>query len=244
MYEIKNKIKTIGLSHYFRPRWYSVFINPYFIARYNLFKAIKKFSTIYDWNNKKILDVGCGIRPYEILFKNSEYIGIDIEGGGHKEEYKKVDKYFDGKNIPFRDNSFDLVICTQVIEHNIEYEFLLKEIYRVLKKNGFLLLTAPFVWNEHEIPYDFFRFTQYAHLNILGKLNFKIEYLQPTSGFFATIGQLFSAFFIENLGTKFLVIKFLITIIICAPIQILFIFLDFTIKSRWLTLDYFIIAKK
>ncbi|CEG13819.1 Methylase/methyltransferase [groundwater metagenome] len=241
---MKEKIKTIGLAHYFHPKRYSIFINPYFIARYTLLREIKIFSNKFSGRSKRILDVGCGIKPYEFLFKNSEYIGIDIEGGGHREEYKKVDKYFDGKNIPFQNDYFDLVICTQVIEHTLEYEYLLKEIHRVLKKGGILLLTAPFVWNEHEVPHDFFRFTQYAHLNILKKLNFETEYIKPSCGFFSTIGQLLSAFFIENLGTKNLIIKFLVSFLICAPIQIFFIFWDKVFRNKWLTLDYFVIARR
>lgn len=222
MLKIKDRIKEIVLNHHFRPKWYSIFINPYFIARYNLFKKIKLFSQQHNWDNKKILDVGCGIKPYEILFKNSKYIGIDIKGGGHKEEFKKVDKYFDGKNIPFDDNSFDLVICTQVIEHTLEYEYLLKEIYRVLKNEGTLLLTAPFVWNEHEIPYDFFRFTKYAHENILKNLGFYIQKIEQTTNFFTTIGQLMSAFLIETLARKSLILKILISVLFCFPLQTIF----------------------
>lgn len=244
MLKIKNKIKEIGLTHYFRPKWYSIFINPYFIARYNIFKRIKIFSRQQKWNNKKILDVGCGIKPYEVLFKNSKYIGIDIEGGGHKNEYKKADKYFDGKNIPFGDNFFDLVICTQVIEHTLEYEYLLKEIYRVLKNKGTLILTAPFVWNEHEIPYDFFRFTKYAHENIFKNSGFDIQKIEPTTNFFATIGQLISAFLIETLAKKSLILKILISILLCFPLQVIFLILDYIFRSKWLTLDYFLIAKK
>lgn len=243
MLKIINILKEIWLRHQFQPKIYSIFINPYFIARYNLFKKIKEFSLQTKWESKKILDVGCGIKPYESLFKNSDYIGIDVEESGHKNEYKKVDKYFDGKNIPFDDNMFDLVICTQVIEHNLDYKDLLTEIYRVLKRDGDLLLTAPFVWNEHEIPYDFFRFTQYAHRNILRQQGFNIVKLEPTTKFFATIGQLISAFFYENLG-KNILLKILVTFFISAPIQVLFIILDLIIPSKWLTLDYFVLAKK
>ncbi len=101
MLKIKEIIKNFALDHLFRPRWYSIFINPYFIARYFLLKEIRNFSNQFESCNKIILDVGCGIKPYESLFKNSKYIGIDIEGGGHKDEFKKVDKYFDGKKFLF-----------------------------------------------------------------------------------------------------------------------------------------------
>jgi len=241
---MKNKFKEIILEHFFRPKFWSIIINPYFIARYNLFKRIKAFSKNYNWSNKEILDVGCGIKPYSILFKNSKYLGIDVEDSGHKNEFKYADVYFDGKNIPFSDKSFDLVICTQVIEHSLDYQFLLKEIYRVLKDNGLLLLTTPFVWNEHEIPYDFFRFTQYAHKAVLNDLGFDILKLEPTTKFFATIGQLISAFIFETIGKYNLFLKLFTSIVFCFPIQLMFILLDFILPSKWLTLDYLVIAKK
>ena len=244
MYKILEKLKEVGLEHYFRPKWYSIFINPYFIARYSLFKKINKFSKQHNWLNKNILDVGCGIKPYESLFKGAYYVGIDIEGGGHKDEKKKIDILFDGKNIPFDEKSFDLIICTQVLEHTLDYEYLLKEMYRVLKDDGILLITAPLVWNEHEIPYDFFRFTKFAYKEIFSKIGFKIITIQPTTTFFATIGQLLSAFLVEMLSYNKIILKIIISLIFCFPVQILFLFLDLLFKSHWLTLDYFVIARK
>ncbi len=83
MFKIKSKLKNLVLSHLFKPQWYSI-INPYFIARFNLFKQIKIFSKKYFKENEKILDVGCDIKPYKDLFKTSEYIGIDIKSGDTK----------------------------------------------------------------------------------------------------------------------------------------------------------------
>jgi ubiquinone/menaquinone biosynthesis C-methylase UbiE len=65
--------------------------------------------------NSKILDIGCGIKPYRHLFTSSSYTGIDIAGGGHEDRAKTVDAYYDGHNIPFPNQSFDTIICTQVL---------------------------------------------------------------------------------------------------------------------------------
>lgn len=111
---------------------------------------------------KDILDVGCGLRPYERFFKGCKYIGIDVEASGRDSNNKIPDKFYDGLHIPFGDNSFDIAICTEVLEHCIDPEKLLSEIYRILKKDGILFFTMPFIWGEHETPYDFRRYTSFG----------------------------------------------------------------------------------
>lgn len=233
---LKEKIKKT----FFRPSWYHIFINPYFIARYHLAKEIRKFSKKI--KNKKILDIGCGDKPYGVFFKENEYIGIDIKGGGHNEENKKVDRFYDGKLVPFENEKFDLVICTQVLEHAEDPNKLINESYRVLKLGGKLFLTMPFVWNEHEEPYDFNRFTKYQHQKVLNNNDFKIENLNKTCGIFGTCGQLISAFIFESTKINFL--KIIFTIVFCFPIQLFFIFLDFIFRKSGITLDYIIVARK
>jgi len=59
--------------------------------------------------------------------------------------------------IPFKDNVFDTVICTQVIEHVPRPWLVVHEIYRVLKEGGHLLLSTPFLYPYHLEPRDYFR---------------------------------------------------------------------------------------
>ena len=68
---------------------------------------------------------------------------------------------FDGTVIPFPDNHFDAVMCTEVLEHAMAPEALIAEMHRVLKPGGSLVLTVPFAARVHHIPYDFHRFTRY-----------------------------------------------------------------------------------
>lgn len=105
------------------------------------------------------LDVGCGLRPYEIFFPAGTYIGIDVPQSGRSEDGKKPDREFNGVDIPFEDNHFDAIICTEVLEHAIDPQGVLREMYRVLKPGGKLMLTVPFMWGLHELPYDFRRYT-------------------------------------------------------------------------------------
>ena len=142
---------------------------------------------------KDILDVGCGLRPYEQFFKNSRYTGIDIEMSGREAENKKPDKIYDGLNIPFPDESFDIAICTEVLEHCINPEKLLKEMHRVLKKKGVLFLTVPFIWGEHEIPYDFSRYSSYGIRKDIENAGFKITAQKKIASGVKTIEQLVSS---------------------------------------------------
>lgn len=234
---MKEFLKTI----FFRPTWYAIFVNPYFIARRKLYQEIKRFSkTII---NKKILDLGCGSKPYASLFNKNEYLGIDIISGGHKNSAKNSDLFFDGKIIPFVNNSFDVVICTQVLEHTEEPDQLLKEANRILKKNGILYITCPFVWPEHEIPYDFRRYTQYGLKKIFKENGLTVEKISATTGIFGTTGQLLSVFLFELVGNN-VILRILTAVMICFPIQLSFAILDFMFRYQGITLDYVVIAKK
>src|SRR3989344_8474879 len=234
---MKDALKTL----FFKPSWYTIFVNPYFIARKNLYKEILIFSK--NIRRKKILDLGCGSKPYASLFEENIYIGIEIENGGHKNSSKSSDIFFDGQVIPFDDVSFDVVICTQVLEHAEDPDRLIKEAYRVLKYDGLLYLTCPFVWPEHEVPYDFRRYTQFGLRKLAGR-EFNLIHIKPTAaGIFATCGQLLSAFLFELVGKNFF-LRTLMALLICFPIQLAFLILDFLFRHKGMNLDYVVIARK
>jgi len=243
MEKIKQLKKRIIEENFFRPKWYSVFLNPYFINRYSIYSAIKDFADNTN-ENVKILDVGCGLKPYRHLFIAKEYIGIDIQGGGHTDEAKIVNAYYDGLHIPYPDKSYDVVICTQVLEHATDPEILLKEITRVLKPQGKIFLSMPFIYPEHEIPFDFRRFTSFEHKRNLEKNGFEEIKIYKTTGFFGTFGQLFVIFIFESIGFKASIFKTLLSIILFAPIQIISIGLDKIFMKSGPTMDYTVTAVK
>lgn len=234
---MKEFLKTI----FFKPAWYAIFVNPYFIARRNLYRDIYKFSKTI--TRKKILDLGCGSKPYASLFADNDYLGIDVHDSGHKNSSKDNDIFFDGKTIPFADNSFDVVICTQVLEHAQEPETLVREARRVLKSSGIFYVTCPFVWQEHEVPYDFRRYTQFGLKRILENENFRIEKITSTNGIFSTAGQLVSSFLFEMVG-KNLFLRLIMAISFCFLIQLFSVMLDFLFRYRGINLDYIVTAKK
>lgn len=239
-----SKIEEILNKNLYCPAWYSIIINPYFIIRRGLLKAVIDFSKS-DFSEQKILDVGCGIKPYEKLFLHtSSYTGIDIQGGGHRDNKKTPDKFYDGINVPFNDNFFDSVIATEVLEHILEPQQLLSEMTRVLKPGGTIFITMPFVWAEHEVPYDFQRFTRYKLEQMFRTVGLSEVIVSETTGIFRVCGQLLSAFIFERLFPNNKLLKSIVAVFICFPIQILFIICDTIFKNSWLTLNYSVSAKK
>jgi SAM-dependent methyltransferase len=108
-----------------------------------------------------VLDVGCGQSPYKHLLipSRTKYFSIDIVDA-EKFDYKNSEiTPFDGENIPFDDSIFDGLICTEVLEHVLNYQRLIDEMHRVMKKGGHGIITIPWSARYHYIPHDYFRYT-------------------------------------------------------------------------------------
>jgi SAM-dependent methyltransferase len=161
--------------------------HPEYLIRKGLLKAMKEFSREL---NGKLMDFGCGSKPYRSLIDVEEYIGVDFKNEGHPHDNEQIDVYYDGKSLPFDNEQFDSVLCSEVFEHIFNLDEVLKEINRVMKKGGKILITCPFVWNEHEVPHDYARYTRFALDDILKRNNFEIIRYEKTGNFITTIGQL------------------------------------------------------
>ena len=101
-----------------------------------------------------ILDIGCGTKPYYKLFKHltKSYIGIDIE------KNPDIDIICDAAYLPFKDDSFTIVISTQVLEHVQKPDSVISEAYRILKKKGVVFLSTHGVWSKYGKT-DYWRWT-------------------------------------------------------------------------------------
>lgn len=123
-----------------------------------IYKDVKRNLPSYTGN---VLDIGCGQSPYKFLLKRSEtrYHGIDVIESGEFGYHNSDVISFDGKNIPFDNDTFDAVICTEVLEHVQEFQYLINEIYRTSKEDADIFVTIPWSARYHYIPYDYFRYT-------------------------------------------------------------------------------------
>jgi SAM-dependent methyltransferase len=141
-----------------------------------------------------VLDAGAGEAPYRGLFTGAHYESTDFCLSGDK-NYGNISFMCDLAHIPMPGSRYDLVLLTQVLEHVPEPGLVLQEIYRVLKPGGALWLTAPLFFEEHEIPHDYFRYTQYGLRHLLLITGFKIEKLTWLEGYCGTFShQLINAY--------------------------------------------------
>ncbi len=104
---------------------------------------------VLDVGSMNIEEKGC---YRQVLTDEHDYTGIDLEAGDNVDVVLK-DPYI----YPFEDDTFDVVLCGQVLEHCENPFKLMEECYRVLKPGGFFFGVAPFKWDEHRFPVDCWR---------------------------------------------------------------------------------------
>jgi SAM-dependent methyltransferase len=133
-----------------------------------------------------VLDAGAGSQPYKSLLQHTQYEAADFEKVD--KPYAKSTYVCDLKDIPVEDKRYDYILFNQVMEHLPEPKAVLRELYRVLKPEGKLIYTGPFFYEEHEIPFDFYRYTQFSLKRMFKEAGFRIERLDWVEGYFGTLG--------------------------------------------------------
>ena len=163
--------------------------HPYALARTSLLRHLRDFISPLG-QNQVILDVGCGDMPYKGLFDHPKtYHGLEIDYPGNRNK-KCATHWYSGDILPFSDQSYDIVLCSQVLEHSFNPEQLLAEMYRVLRPGGFVVLSIPFLWPEHEMPFDSQRYTSPGLKSILEKVGFTKVTLKKTNPGLSALMQL------------------------------------------------------
>ena len=132
----------------------------------------------------KIIEIGAVDSRYQRLTKNSNYILTNIEPSS-----KKNINYLDATNMNLDDSSVDTFIIENTLEHIYDYQKVILNCYKKLKKDGLVIIIVPFNYPYHGAPSDFFRFTD-PGLRILLK-DFEIIKLNALGNFFSTISTYF-----------------------------------------------------
>lgn len=221
----------------------SIFTNPVYLSRRSLYKSINFYSKHI---HGQVLDFGCGSKPYKKLFpKALNYIGVDIKNSGHNHQESDVDIFYDGKILPFPDNYFDSIVSFEVLEHIFNLEDILPELSRVLKPEGLFLFTVPFVWEEHEVPYDFARYTSFGIDCLVKNNNFLLMDSKKSTSQFLTISQLFIHYFLNTLFHNNKIIRFTLKFFLTFPLNLFSIVIDYFIPKNYsLYLDNIFLVRK
>lgn len=155
----------------FSPSWLTIAVNPFWLTRRALYQSISKLGPLLQG---RVLDFGCGTAPYRPLLSScQDYIGLEYDSPRSRAQ-AKADIYYDGSRIPLEDGVVDAVLCTESLEHVPDPTLIVREWSRVLKGEGLLLITVPLLWPEHEVPWDFHRFTTYGLRQLLEQNNFDV----------------------------------------------------------------------
>lgn len=218
------------LHQRFFPGFMSIFINPFYFIRKRLVEKIKLPAIELKGD---LLDFGCGAKPYRKLFYNvKNYIGIDIENEGHDHNNEEIDMFYDGKHIPFENESFDSILASEVLEHVPNVDESLKELCRVLKTDGKLLLTVPFLWQEHELPFDFRRFSSIGICQYLKENGFRILSIEKTGHFMEVIVQLWMIYLRRLFYVKNKYINLLLNMIFISPVCLIGFILSLILPQK------------
>jgi SAM-dependent methyltransferase len=131
-----------------------------------------------------VLDAGAGEGRHRPLFTAGRYVALDAGFGDPSWDYSGLDVLGRLEQVPLRSGVVDRILCMVVLEHTRDPRRVLEEFARVLKSGGELHLVVPFLWEEHQKPHDYFRFTRHGVELLLEGLPFEVELLEPIGGFF------------------------------------------------------------
>ncbi len=194
----------------------------------------------------RVLDLGCGEKPYrDWATQASEYVGADLVAGPGVDHILK-----DGERWPFPDASFDSLLSTQVIEHVRDLHHCLQEMRRVLKPDGTLLLSFPFIYPSHGEPHDYRRLSLFGAKELIESLGpTEVLALETQGAIGSTLGLLFLNW-LETQSTRHVacaILKFLCLPLwwgLCAGINLLGMLLDSIDSTNRYYLNVVILARR
>ncbi len=144
-----------------------------------------------------MLDIGCGLKPYEAHFAPyvDRYFGLEYSP---KSGYRgnKADFCGDAAVLPLADASIDTILCTEVLEHVPNPEKTIAEFARVLRRDGTIITTAPFVYPIHD-AFDFFRYSPDGIAAIMKRHGLTVEKVEPLSGTAVTLAIMFNLYWYD-----------------------------------------------
>ena len=181
--------RIVALGRALIPRFVIDQINPF--DRFVL-DAVREFAGKLA-PNSLILDAGAGEAQYgpELTRAGHRYRAIDLGVGEGDWDYGKIDAWAKVEELPFPGETFDGMLSLAVLEHTPFPRGTLHEMARALKMGGQLMIIVPTMWEEHQMPNDFYRFTRYGAIRMLEEAGFAVDQVRPLGGYFWFMGRKF-----------------------------------------------------
>jgi SAM-dependent methyltransferase len=214
-------------------------MTPHFVQRHVLHfeacieDAVRSFADGLP-RNARVLDAGAGEAQYAPLFEGLRYIAVDLAVGDATWSYDSLDAVADLSSLPFGRDLFDGAVNIVTLEHVCEPAAVMKELARVLRPGGSLLLVTPLEWEEHQQPHDYFRYTRYGVTYLVESAGLRVEKLEPVGGMFRLLAR-------RMLGAAMLAP---VLLPLFAPVALVLPLLDGLDHGRQFTLGHICVARK
>lgn len=159
-----------------------LFSNPFHgYCGYRLIKFVKRVAKSIP-PNQSVLDAGAGECQYKKYLTHAKYVSQDLCIGDAAWDFSKIDIESDIYKIPVKQHSFDHILCIEVLEHLMYPHRAFREFSRILKPGGYLYVVCPLTWMEHQKPYDYFRYTQFALKRLAEESGFIVKEINKHGG--------------------------------------------------------------
>jgi SAM-dependent methyltransferase len=158
------------------------------LEREGILIAVRRFADSLPVGSR-VIDLGAGDAPYRELFDHVSYCTVDWANSPH-EDAAAVDEVASIEMLPFEDGIFDGAVLTQVLEHVPSPGAVVSEAFRVVRAGGHVLVTVPFIWEEHERPFDYHRYSSEGVRHLLESSGFIDVHVRARTDCFTTMAQL------------------------------------------------------
>jgi SAM-dependent methyltransferase len=213
------------------------YFSPLYYSQYKVTLPIIK-----EYAKGDLIDLGCGLIPYRSLIQDQvvKYDTLDIQ-----QHDAKITFIGDIQDMSFIESkSYDTALCMEVLEHVPDPSRALKEIHRILRSDGLLILSVPHLSRIHDEPLDFQRFTRYGIEAILAQHNFSIMELKIRGGLFSFLGHQISTIILGIFWSVPIVNKLVFLLNSFLVTRLCFHLDKITDKSGIFAAGYSVVAKK
>lgn len=189
-----------------------------------------------------VLDAGAGESRHRSLFTRQRYVGVDLAVGDTAWDYGRLDVLANLEQTPFADETFGAAISIVTLEHLPEPLQVLREVRRLLQPGRPLLLVAPQLWEVHQAPHDYYRYTRHGLEYLLRQAGFAEFSIEPTGGYFTLLARrLIGALNFFQGGLLWLL--FPLVALLTVPAALILPSLDWLDAKKDYTLAYVCIAR-